>query len=65
MTDKNQNPDEYESRSETIYAKNKQSAIFGRLAHFPRAELLEAQVLEPAKGHKPGKYRIVVSEDLD
>ena len=65
MINTNQDQDEYESRTTTVYAKNKQAAIFNRLAHFPRAELLEVQVLEPTRGHKNGKYHVVVSEDLD
>lgn len=54
-----------ESRSATFYAQNKQVAIADRLLHFPRAEVVEVEVLERPRGKKPGKYHVVVSEDLD
>jgi hypothetical protein len=60
-----QNDEFPESRRCVVYAKNKTAAVEARLLHFPRAELIEATTLKPARKGHLGKYRVSVSEDYD
>jgi hypothetical protein len=54
-----------EGRRAIVYAESKKEAIDSRLYLFPRAELIEAEVIIPARKGRAGKYYVEVSEDLN